>query len=60
MKKKDREWLKKNKPWRYDDLYGDPVTGHIDAGGDFFKAVICIIVVIGVISLILFYLNKCI
>ena len=27
MKKEDIKWLKENEPWRYDDLFGDPVTG---------------------------------
>lgn len=56
MKKEDIKWLKENEPWRYDDLFGDPVTGFSNEDNfgclEFVLMVICIIIGIVTYNLI--------
>ena len=59
MKKKDIEWLKEHKPWRYDELYGDPVTGRTyDDGTDFFLAIFIAIIIIILITAVVTLIIK--
>ena len=61
MNKEDREYLKEHEPWRYDDLYGDPVTGCTEPGGtETFGDVIILLGIIGAISMVVVGLCNCI
>ena len=54
-KEEYKKWLKENEPWRYDDLYGDPVTGFSGSdNGDCFEIVF---ILICFIALIIYEIN---
>jgi hypothetical protein len=55
MTKEEKQWLKENEPWRYDDLFGDPVTGNTNtntAGAEVFFIILIALGVWGLISFI--------
>lgn len=54
MTTKDKQWLKENEPWTYDDLYSDPV-GIGDTGSGCGEFLLIVLIALGVGSL-LFYL----
>ena len=55
MSEERKKWLKKNKPWEYDALYGDPVTGKNNSNENGCLSVIFIgIIALGIMGLITF------
>ena len=55
MTKEEKDYLKENEPWRYDDLFSDPVTGQTNSSSTFLEAVIALIIV-GVVLAISYFI----
>jgi hypothetical protein len=55
MTKEEKDYLKEHRPWEYEALYGDPVTGRTDVdttGVEVFFIILIALGIWGLISLI--------
>jgi hypothetical protein len=55
MTKKEKKWLKENEPWRYDELFSDPVSEQTDSSSTLLENGI-VLLVVGVVLAITYFI----